>query len=143
MLFAVVEQGAPGSDPPANALAPAWLDREAMMERLGGDADLFADVVDFFLEDCPPHVAAIEAAVDARDADRLRAAAHVLKGVAANLSAAGLFEAAQTLERLGAESRLEPAEAAWCRLSGEAANLIGPGVRATRAAEASGAVVGA
>ncbi|PYR25195.1 MAG: hypothetical protein DMF92_21010, partial [Acidobacteria bacterium] len=70
MLFAVVEQGAPGSDPPANALAPAWLDREAMMERLGGDADLFADVVDFFLEDCPPHVAAIEAAVDACDADR-------------------------------------------------------------------------
>src|SRR5437773_11941113 len=70
MLFAVVEQGAPGSDPPANALAPAWLDREAMMERLGGDADLFADVVDLFLEDCPPHVAAIEAAVDARDADR-------------------------------------------------------------------------
>jgi HPt (histidine-containing phosphotransfer) domain-containing protein len=62
--------------------------------------------------------------IDARDADRLRAAAHVLKGVAANLSAAGLFEAAQTLERLGAESRLEPAEAAWCRLSVEAANLM-------------------
>ena len=82
MLFAVVEQGAPGSDPPANALAPASLDREAMMERLGG-------------------------------------AAYVLKGVAANLSAAGLFEAAQTLERLGAESLLEPAEATWFRLSGK------------------------
>ena len=94
------------------------------MERLGGDADLFADVVDFFLEDCPPHVAAIEAAVGAHDADRLRAAAHVLKGVAANLSAAGLFEAAQTLERLGAESRLEPAEATWFRLSGKAADMM-------------------
>ena len=108
MLFAVVEQGAAGSNPPADALGPASLDREAMMERPGGDADLSADVVDLFLEDCLPHVAAIEAAVGARDADRLRAAAHVLKGVAANLSAAVLFEAAQTLERLGAESRLEP-----------------------------------
>jgi two-component system, sensor histidine kinase and response regulator len=127
MLFAVVEQEAvltTGSDPPATALARSALDRAAVMERLGGDVDLFADVIGLFLEDCPPRVAAIKAAIDGRDAEALRAAAHVLKGVAANLSAAGLFEAAQTLERLGAESRLEPAEAAWRRLSVEAANVM-------------------
>jgi two-component system sensor histidine kinase/response regulator len=145
MLFAVVEQAAvftsvargfspafaglkagatTESDLPATALAPSALDRAAVMERLGGDADLFADVIGLFLEDCPPRVAAIKAAIDGRDAEALRAAAHVLKGVAANLSAAGLFEAAQTLERLGAESRLEPAEAAWRKLSVEAANVM-------------------
>jgi HPt (histidine-containing phosphotransfer) domain-containing protein len=145
MLFAVVEQGAvfttvargfrpafaglkacatTGSEPPAKALAPSALDRAAMMERLGGDVELVADVIGLFLEDCPPRVAAIKAAIDERDAEGLRAAAHVLKGVAANLSAAGLFEAAQTLERLGAESRLEPAEAAWRTLSVEAASVM-------------------
>src|SRR5438552_17030393 len=107
MLFAVVEQGAAGSNPPANALGPASLDREAMMERPGGDADLSADVVDLFLEDCLPHVAAIEAAVGAHDAVRLRAATHVLKRMAANLSAAELFEVAKTTDRLSAHSRLK------------------------------------
>jgi two-component system sensor histidine kinase/response regulator len=118
MLFAVVEQGVSGGDPPSNAVAPLALDRAAVMERLGGDVDLFADVIGLFLEDCPARVAAIKAAIDEGDAVALSAAAHVLKGVAANLSAAGLFEAAQTLERLGAESRLEPAKprGADCRL---------------------------
>jgi CheY-like chemotaxis protein len=124
MLFAVVEQESPGGDPGAKPFAPSSLDCAAVMERLGGDVELFDDVIGLFLEDCPPRVAAVKAAIDARDAIGLRAAAHVLKGVAANLSAAALFEAAQTLERLGAESRLEPAEAAWRRLSVEAANVM-------------------
>jgi signal transduction histidine kinase/CheY-like chemotaxis protein/HPt (histidine-containing phosphotransfer) domain-containing protein len=124
MLFAVVEQGESGTAAPARAPAVASLDRAAMMHRLGGDVELFADVTSLFLEDCPVRVAAIKAAIDARDAVGLRAAAHALKGVAANLSAAGLFEAAQILERLGAESRLEPAEAAWRRLSAEAASVM-------------------
>jgi two-component system sensor histidine kinase/response regulator len=124
MLFAVVEQGGSGPPAPVRAPAVASLDRAAMMHRLGGDLELFADVTSLFLEDCPVHVAAIKAAIDARDADGLRTASHALKGVAANLSAAGLFEAAQILERLGAESRLAPAEAAWRRLSEEAAGVM-------------------
>jgi signal transduction histidine kinase/DNA-binding response OmpR family regulator/HPt (histidine-containing phosphotransfer) domain-containing protein len=124
MLFAVVEQGESGAAAPGSALAAAPLDRAAVMHRLGGDRELFADVIRLFLEDCPARVAAIKVAIDAHDADGLRAAAHALKGVAANLSAAGLFEAAHVLERLGAQSRLEPAEAAWRRLSAEAANVM-------------------
>jgi HPt (histidine-containing phosphotransfer) domain-containing protein len=124
MLFAVVEQGESGTAAPARASAVASVDRAAMMHRLGGDLELFADVTSLFREDGPDRVAAIKAAIDARDADGLRTAAHALKGVAANLSAAGLFEASQILERLGAESRLEPAEAAWRRLSAEAASVM-------------------
>ena len=77
-----------------------------------------------FLEFCPSGVAAIKAAIDAHDAGALRTAAHALRGAAANLSAGALCDAAQTLERLGAESRLEPAEAAWRRLSVEAAAVM-------------------
>ena len=78
------------------------------------------DVIRVFLEDLPVRLAAIRDAVTSRDADGLRAAAHALKGAAANLSAGGLFEAASVLERLGAESRLDAAEAAWRPLSVEA-----------------------
>jgi two-component system sensor histidine kinase/response regulator len=124
MLFTVVEQGESGTTAPPGAPVAPSLDRAAMMRRLGGDLELFADVVHLFLEDCPACVAAIKAAIDAHDADGLRTSAHTLKGVAANLSAAGLFEAAQILERLGAESRLDPAEAAWRRLSAEAARVM-------------------
>jgi two-component system sensor histidine kinase/response regulator len=124
MLFAVVEQGAPGTVAPAVAPAPAAIDYEALLDRLGGDTELFADITRLFLETCPAGVSAIKAAIDDNDADGLRIAAHALRGAAANLSAGSLCDAAQTLERLGAESRLEPAGAAWRRLSVEAAAVM-------------------
>jgi CheY-like chemotaxis protein len=124
MLFAVVEQGAAGTAAPAPVPAAGPVDHEALLERLGGDAALVTDITRLFLEFCPTGVSAIKAAIDDRDADGLMIAAHALKGAAANLSAGALFDAAQVLERLGAESRLEPAEAAWRRLSVEAAAVM-------------------
>jgi CheY-like chemotaxis protein len=123
MLFAVVEQGALGTIAPV-VRAAAPVDCEAVLQRLGGDAELFADVVRLFLESCPAGVSAIKAAIDDQDAGRIRTTAHALRGAAANLSATALCEAAQTLERLGAESRLGPAEAAWRTLSVEAAAVM-------------------
>ena len=81
---------------------------------------LAADVIQLFLEDCPARVAAIKAAVDAGDAERIRAAAHALKGAAGSLSATGLFQAAHVLERIGAERRLVAASAAWKQLAASA-----------------------
>jgi HPt (histidine-containing phosphotransfer) domain-containing protein len=69
-------------------------------------------------------LAAIKDAVTGRDAEALRTAAHALKGAAGNLSAGGLFEAARVLERVGAESHMDAAEAAWRQLSVEASNVI-------------------
>ena len=94
------------------------------MHRLGGDAELLTDVIRVFLEDCPARVAAIKDAVNRKHAVDLRAEAHGLKGSAANLSAIGLFDAAQVLERIGAESRMAGAEGAWRQLSVEAAHVI-------------------
>ena len=82
------------------------------------------DVIRLFLEDLPVRLAAIKDAVTSRNADALRAAAHALKGAAGNLSAGGLFEAARVLERIGAESHMDAAEAAWRQLSVEASNVI-------------------
>jgi two-component system sensor histidine kinase/response regulator len=124
MLFAVVEQGAAGTFAAVPVRAAAPVNCEAVLERLGGDEELFAEVTRLFLEFCPAGVSAIKAAIDDHDAGRLRTTAHALRGAAANLSADALCDAAQTLERLGAESRLDPAEAAWRRLSVEAATVM-------------------
>jgi two-component system sensor histidine kinase/response regulator len=119
LLFEVVEEGSAGA-----AAQPVTFNQTELMDRLGGDTELLQDVIKLFLDDCPAQVAAIKAAVDQRDGALLRSTAHALKGAAANLSASALFEAAQTLERLGAEGRLEPAGAAWRVLSTEATALM-------------------
>ena len=124
LLFAVVEPGASETMPTAPARAAGPVDCDAMLARLGGNAGLFADVSRLFLEYCPAGLSAIKAAIDGHDADALTSASHALRGAAANLSADALCDAAHTLERLGEESRLEPAEAAWRRLSVEAAAVL-------------------
>ena len=120
-LFATVEQVPETRTETGSAQS---IDLAKALERMGGDQQLFADVVRVFLEDCPERLAAIKTAVDQRNADAIRRSAHALKGAASNLAANDVFEAANTLERLGAEARLDAAEAAWRRLSGAAAELL-------------------
>jgi two-component system, sensor histidine kinase and response regulator len=119
LLFEVVEEGSVGAD-----ARPAAFNRTELIDRLGGDVDLLADVVQLFLDDCPKRLAAISAAVEQRDAEAIRTSAHALKGAAGTIAAAAVFEAAQTLERIGAEKRLDAAEAARRVLAREAANLM-------------------
>jgi CheY-like chemotaxis protein len=123
MLTSTVEQEAPEAQVERCATG-ASIDRAELMERLDGDQDLLADVIAIFLDDCPRRLNAIKAAVDQGNAVRIEAAAHALKGAAGNLSAAGLFDAAQTLERIGAEGRLSAAEPAWRLLAMEAAHVM-------------------
>jgi signal transduction histidine kinase/CheY-like chemotaxis protein len=131
MLFAVVEQRNDDSRPAPSAVvaesasaAQRTFDSAALLNRLCGDVDLMTDVIAVFLEDCPARLAAIKDAVTRQHAVDLRSEAHGLKGIAANLSATRLFEAAQVLERIGAESRMNAAEAAWRQLSVEASHVI-------------------
>ena len=121
-LFAAVEEAAEAKTENDDTSQP--IDLAKALERMGGDQQLFADVVRVFLEDCPERLAAIKTAVDQRNADAIRRSAHALKGAASNLAANDVFEAAKTLERLGAEARLDAAEAAWRRLAAAAAELL-------------------
>jgi HPt (histidine-containing phosphotransfer) domain-containing protein len=82
------------------------------------------EVTRIFREDCPPRLAAIQAAIEGRDGEGIRQTAHALKGAAGNLSATRLFQAARTLELLGGESRFAAAEAAWRVLSVEASAVL-------------------
>jgi CheY-like chemotaxis protein len=135
MLFATLEHEAtpksaspaPKSaspSPAAEPIAHPAIDRGTMLDRLGGDPELFNEVIQLFLEDCPVRLAAIKAAVDAKDREQIRLTAHALKGAAGNLSVGGLFEAAHTLERLGADGRMDAIPAAWRQLATEAAAVL-------------------
>ena len=129
MLFAVVEQrDTPRASPVTTAAgaagAAATFDADALLTRLCGDTELMTDVIGAFLDDCPARLAAIRDAVDRRNPVDLRAEAHALKGIAGNLSAFGLFEAAHVLEQIGADSRMAAADGAWRRLSVEASHVI-------------------
>ena len=121
-FYAAVEDGATGVSPTHRM--PEALDLDELTERLGGDTKLVAEVIHLFLEDAPIGLVSMKAAVDRRDADKIRTTAHALKGAAANVSAMRLFEAANILERLGAEGRLDAAEAAWKELSAVALTVF-------------------
>jgi CheY-like chemotaxis protein len=124
ILFSVVERPAETTaEAPSSAAGDRTFDRRALLDRVAGDEELMEDVIRLFLDNCPQQLAAIRAAVEQRNPELVRTTAHALKGAAGNLGGNGLFEAASILERVGAESRLDAAEAAWRRLSAEAANL--------------------
>jgi two-component system, sensor histidine kinase and response regulator len=104
-------------------MTAAVFDREELLDRLGGDGEVLAEVVRLFLEDCPARLAALQAAVSARHAEGIRAAAHALKGAAGNLSAGRVSAAAAALEEIGIDARLDLVEAAWRRVSDETGQL--------------------
>lgn len=77
----------------------AVFDREAMLERVGGDAALLEEVLDLYREDGPGMVDAVRDAVAGDDPSMLERAAHSLKGALLNLSAEAAAREASGLER--------------------------------------------
>ena len=77
---------------------PVAFDKAEMMENFAGDDELFAEVAVIFIEDVPPQLAALQAALDSGDLAALHAAAHKLKGSLASFAAKPACAAAKTLE---------------------------------------------
>ena len=76
-------------------------DFRAALARLEGDVEIFREQVTFFLRDAPALQAAIQDALSAGDAEKLRTAAHRLKGLAASFDAQAVTEPAFDLEQRG------------------------------------------
>jgi signal transduction histidine kinase/ActR/RegA family two-component response regulator len=123
ILYAVVEQGAPGvEEPTGKPQRPGSLDADALRQRVS--EGLGVDAIHGFLQECPAKLASIKAAVDRRDPDSVRAPAQYLKQAASHLAAPALYNAAQTVETLGAEHRVEALQGAWRQLSMDAAQVM-------------------
>jgi two-component system sensor histidine kinase/response regulator len=114
-LCGTVERAAAGLVALVDVEASALHD--AVLARIGGDAELLADISRIFIDGAPRHLEHIRAALDAGDADALRRAAHALKGAAANFDAADLVGAARALEDMGQSGDLTAAEASWNAVS--------------------------
>jgi HPt (histidine-containing phosphotransfer) domain-containing protein len=76
---------------------------DELVRRLDGDEALAREMAGIFLEDVDRLVAAVRVAARERDAAQLRAAAHALKGAAANFGGAGVVGCARELERMGSD----------------------------------------
>jgi signal transduction histidine kinase/CheY-like chemotaxis protein len=122
-LCALVEQmagGAPSGAPRGELLTMP----DEVLARVGGDRELLAEISRLFVDDAPRHLQKIREALDARDAESLRRAAHGLKGAAANFDAEGVVAAARDLEEIGRTGQFDAHETAWQSLTSETDRLI-------------------
>jgi signal transduction histidine kinase/CheY-like chemotaxis protein/HPt (histidine-containing phosphotransfer) domain-containing protein len=126
-LCTVVESAAAGQPAPLSDLdeRAGAISYEAVLARVGGDAQLLADVSRLFVDGVPEHLREIRAALDTRDAEALRRTAHAFKGAAANFDAVAVVAAARQLEEIGRIGEFKQHEAAWQALTEETAELVG------------------
>ncbi len=86
------------------------LDRSTFEElRQISGPDFIDELVDTYLEDAPKLVLEMEAALEAKDAETFRRAAHSLKSNSATFGAMRLSNLAKELEMLAKENKLEAA----------------------------------
>jgi HPt (histidine-containing phosphotransfer) domain-containing protein len=90
-----------------------------LIDRLDNDFELFVELVELFVDDSSALLSRIETAINSRDNETLRKAAHTLKGAVANFSAPAAFEAASQLEQTGKNAELTGAEEQFNTLKSE------------------------
>jgi HPt (histidine-containing phosphotransfer) domain-containing protein len=98
--------GVPGADKKADKVA-SHVDREALLERLGGDTDLLSELIGIFHQHSADVLARLHVAALSGDAAGAERAAHTLKGMLAQLSADGAAQTASRLEQMGRAGRLD------------------------------------
>jgi PAS domain S-box-containing protein len=120
----------PGQEPAArrpNAPVPArrgeTFDRQALMERLDGDRELLAEIVELFLESAPRLLLDVKKALGDSKGEALGRAAHALKGAVANFGARAAMDAALRMEQRARQGDVAGARAAWAPLEKEMTRL--------------------
>ena len=101
------------------------IDIEKALDQLGGDRELFDDVVRAFFGTIPELLDELRAACDHSDGGRLGAAAHSLKGAAANICAEPARQSAVRLEKMGNDAEFGEADAVLVGLESELERLRG------------------
>jgi HPt (histidine-containing phosphotransfer) domain-containing protein len=98
-----------------DAIDPAVLaDLRQMRDR--GAPDVFKELLALFRADAPPLLSAMRTAVAEGNAQKLKAAAHSLKGAAANLGGRTLAALCAELEKIGRDGSVQGTEALLAEL---------------------------
>jgi len=100
------------------------VDEAAILSGMDGNRKLLRDLTRIFVADCPKQLVEIKAAIQMGDAERLRRAAHALKGSVGNFAAKKAFAIAGQLETMGKNGNLDAAQGICVALEGELSQLI-------------------
>lgn len=82
----------------------------------GGDKDFEREIIDLFLKDTPLQLTRLEAAINDGNSSNVEAAAHSIKGAAANMGAEKFRKLAQSLEMKGKTASLQGASGDYADL---------------------------
>jgi PAS domain S-box-containing protein len=123
-LYRMVESLAADTSVPISP-PPELAGRAAFLEGLGNDTSLARRLVDLFLQDSSRLVADINSAIADRDAERLRRAAHTLKGSVSNFPAATARDTAARMEAIGFDGDFAAAQEVFPMLEKEIDRLRG------------------
>jgi CheY-like chemotaxis protein len=103
---------------------PEILNLDLLLARVDGDQDLLQELIEVFLEENPRMLQEVRDAVGRNDAERLKIAAHTLKGAVGNFGAEAPVTAAQQLEIMGKTGTLAQAPETLDRLEASLARLV-------------------
>jgi HPt (histidine-containing phosphotransfer) domain-containing protein len=99
--------GAAGQQRTDDAPVSEDLDEVALLKMVDGNQGLAGELAGLFLSEIEPRMNEITSAVTERDAVRLRAGAHALRGSAATMHAENVSAAADALETMGRSGLLD------------------------------------
>lgn len=97
------------------------IERKVLLESMENDAEFLKTVIGIFLTDYPGKIAAVRAAVVARDPQEVMKASHGLKGSLSVFGAKSAVEAIQNLEDMGRNGKQEKLGEAFALLEREMA----------------------
>ncbi len=84
-------------------------DRQALLENLEGDEELFRELIDIFLATIPSDIESLKQALSKKDSVQARRYAHSIKGVSGNIKAKTLSSIALNIEMAAKEGDIEKA----------------------------------
>lgn len=83
------------------------LDLDGTLQNLGGDPELYREILDFFMEMVPQQLDDLQQVLEAGDVPAVDLQAHAMKGGGANVGAVRLTATARDLEMLAKAGSLE------------------------------------
>lgn len=111
------------SSGPAGNGGSKVVDEKSLRSLVDDDDELLMEIISVFLNECPAMITQIKNAVDAGDTMELERAAHTLKGSVGNFAANRAMVAAQELEEIGRDNKLDQARKACEKLEKEMESL--------------------
>ena len=109
---------------PESSKTPHSVNLQELLARVENDWDLLRELGGIFREDFPAYEKELRDAVLKKDLPRAAEAAHALKGMLANLSAAGAAATASELEQIAKNGREAELSGALARFERETAGLL-------------------